>query len=523
MGGAIYAAGDFTSVGGAAHSGLARLTASGAIDPTFAGRATGAVRALALSPDGSTLYVGGDLTSVSSGGASSSRSRLAAFTASTGAVMPWAPSANASVNALVTDPASGTVFAGGAFTSVAGAARVNVAGIAATGAVTSWNAALAECNTPHVTNYAHSNPPCTPEVDSLAVAGGQLYMGGRFGRSGTDVRHDAAGFLLATGALTSWDPVASDRVLALAPSGGAVFLGGELTSVNGLVRHGVAALDAATGQGVSSFNAATDDEVLDIQPSADGSQLYLAGHFVTVNGVSRKHLALVSAATGAVDKAFKANANNDVFSIGLAAGRLYATGQFTKINAVARKHAVKLVPATGAVDPVFKADTVGPKGTLRAGGMVQSMVVSPDASKVYLAGPFQTVNGTSRPGGIAVVNGTTGALLPNQLGGVQGCPGIGPWVVKLLSVSGRSATLGRRRLPGLHLPVGRREPVDRRPPSGLAAADLVQRRHAGRTRGERQPVLRFPRRRPRERRRLLGHPGRSELRGTAAVRGLLRR
>jgi hypothetical protein len=431
LGGAVYAAGDFTSIAGVAHAGLARLTPTGTVDASFTGRVTGSVRALTASPDRSTLYVGGDLSSVSSGGGATARSRLAAFNASTGAVLAWSPAANGPVNALATDPTSGTVYAGGAFTAVAGSARPYLAAVGPAGAVTSFNAALAGCSTPHVTNYAHSNPPCTPEVDSLAVAGGRLYVGGRFGRSGVVTRHDAAAFAVATGALTSWDAVASDRVLALAPSGSAVFLGGELTSVGGLVRHGVAALDASTGQGVSSFAAETDDEVLDLQPSADGPQLYLAGHFVTVGGVTRKHIALVSAATGAVNKAFKANANNDVLSLGLAAGRLYATGQFTKINGVARKHAVKLAPATGAVDAVFKADTVGPKGTLQAGGMVQSMVVSPDATKVYLAGPFQTVNGTSRPGGLAVVNGTTGALLANQLGGVQGCQGLGPWMVKL--------------------------------------------------------------------------------------------
>lgn len=436
--GGVYAGGDFTSVDGASRSGLVRLTSSGAIDPAFTGRTSGAVRALAVSPDASTLYAGGDLTAASSAGGSSSRSRLAAFNAQTGAVQPWAPAANASVNALATDPASGAVYAGGSFTSIGGATRGYLAAVSPAGSVQAFDAALSGCNTPHVTKYARSNPPCTPEVDALAVDGGQLFVGGRFARSASTVRHDAAAFSLAGGSLTGWNPVASDRPLTLAPSGGAVFLGGELTSVGGLVRQGVAALDATTGQGDPSFVANADNMVLDIQPTADGSKLYLAGAFQTLNGADRKNLALVDAASGAVDLQFKVNANNDILSLGLAGGALYATGQFTKINKVARSHAVKLNPATGAVDPVFRADTVGPKGPLRAGGMVQSMVVSPDGSKVYLAGPFQTVNGTNRPGGIAVVNGTTGALLPNQLGGVQGCGGVGPWIVKLyLSPDGK--------------------------------------------------------------------------------------
>jgi hypothetical protein len=64
--------------------------------------------------------------------------------------------------------------------------------------------------------------------------------------------------------------------------------------------------------------------------------------------------------------------------------------------------------------------------------MVQSMVVAPDGSKVYLGGPFTAVNGTSVSGGVVAVNGTTGNLLPNGiLGGVEGCGGVGPWIVHL--------------------------------------------------------------------------------------------
>jgi hypothetical protein len=62
--------------------------------------------------------------------------------------------------------------------------------------------------------------------------------------------------------------------------------------------------------------------------------------------------------------------------------------------------------------------------------MVQSLQVAPDGSPVYLAGPFNTVNGVAKRG-IAVVNGTTGAMLPQQLGGVQLCWANGDWITHL--------------------------------------------------------------------------------------------
>jgi hypothetical protein len=182
-----------------------------------------------------------------------------------------------------------------------------------------------------------------------------------------------------------------------------------------------------TGAGVPTFTADTDNEVLALTPSPDGSTLYLGGHFQTVNGAGRSNLAAVSADTGAVT-GFKAQATDDVLSVAYAGGAVYAAGQFKRVNSVDALHAVKLDPLTGAVNPTFQVSTDGPTGPLRANGMVQSMTATPDGSKVFLGGPFTTVNGVSVTGGIVAVNGTTGALMA-KFGGVEGCGGVGPWIV----------------------------------------------------------------------------------------------
>ena len=426
-GGALFAGGEFGAIGGAAHARVARLDrATGAASAAFTAGTDQPVRAITASPDGTSIYAGGDFSQADGTG----RAHLAAFDATTGALLPWAPSADDVVRALAVDPASGVVAAGGQFRSVSGVARARLALLDGAGAVLPFDAALNGCQTRHTTSDAHANPACDTEVDALTAANGVLYVGGRFSRSGATSRHDVAAFTLADGALHGWNPVASDRVLALAASGGGIFVGGELTSVNGGVRPNLAALDAATGQLDPSFNPVVDDEVLDIAVAPDGARLYLAGHFSTVGGKKHNRMAAVSLATGAEDKAFKPNFNNDVLSIGVVGQSVYVGGQFTKVTKVTRKHVAKIDPVTGAADPAFTADTVGPNGPLTAGGMVQSLQVAPDGSKVFLAGPFNTVNGVAKRG-IAVVDGTTGTMLPQQLGGVQQCWANGDWITHL--------------------------------------------------------------------------------------------
>src|SRR4051812_49399595 len=104
--GMVYLGGDFTSVrppGSAAGSGevarnrIAAFNATtGALVTSFNPNLNGAVRALKVNPAGNTLYAGGDFTTVGS----TARSRVASFTTSTGALTTWAPNVDYRVNSL---------------------------------------------------------------------------------------------------------------------------------------------------------------------------------------------------------------------------------------------------------------------------------------------------------------------------------------------------------------------------------------------------------------------------------------
>jgi hypothetical protein len=431
VGPSLYVGGDFTTINGSARSRVARVSASsGAVDGAFAGGTSGSVNALALSADGSTLYAGGSFTSAS-GPAAQSRVDLAAWSTATGSLTSWAPVADGAVEAIAVDPASGAVYAGGLFGNINGTPRTRLAGIDSSGAVTGFDAALSGCQTRHTVKDGHSNPVCTPEVSSLTAAGDTLYVGGRFGQSGSTSRHNVAAFALADGSLTGWDPKASDRVLTLGSSAGNVFVGGELTSLNGLVRKGVAALSLTTGAGDPTFTADTDDEVLDLQLSPDASTLYLAGHFTTVNGAIRKHLAAVATSTGAVT-GFQANTDNDVLTMAYTGGALYAGGQFIRVNGVDQGHMTKVDPLTGAVNGTFSVTATGRSGPRYGNGQVEAIVASLDGSKLFVGGPFNLMNGTTISQGIVVLNASTGSII-TQLGAVESCPGrAGPWINRMM-------------------------------------------------------------------------------------------
>lgn len=146
IGNVVYAGGEFTAARpagappGTSETARANLLAydiaTGELITRFApGALNGAVRALAVSTDKKTLYVGGRFTRVGA----STRMRFAALDVKTGALRKQKPSFNSTINALAVN--SKTIYAGGAFTAVNGVMRSRLAAVkVSSGKVTSWKA-----------------------------------------------------------------------------------------------------------------------------------------------------------------------------------------------------------------------------------------------------------------------------------------------------------------------------------------------------------------------------------------------
>jgi hypothetical protein len=130
----IYVGGEFTSVSGVARQRIAALDAtSGAVVTSFNAGTNSRVNAVAVS--GSTVYAGGAFSTANG----ASRARLAAFSAANGAVIGWNPGADSRVLTLAAPAASGKVVAGGAFTTLGGVANYGMGAVdATTGTALAW-------------------------------------------------------------------------------------------------------------------------------------------------------------------------------------------------------------------------------------------------------------------------------------------------------------------------------------------------------------------------------------------------
>ena len=214
---------------------------------------------------GDTIYLGGSFSAVDG----QLRANLAAISAVDGSVTSWDPGTDGQVLALA---ASGsTVFAGGSFTEVDALPRNGLAAIdAASGSATTWDA----------------NPSAGAKVESLAVFGSRLYVGGfNFTQIGGITETNLGAVDVATGAGVGWaanppNPNFNIGGLAVSPDGSFVYASGFYSTIGGLSRLGIAALDSNTGIVDPDWDPSADGgEVTDVAVAADNSQVYAVGDF----------------------------------------------------------------------------------------------------------------------------------------------------------------------------------------------------------------------------------------------------
>jgi hypothetical protein len=141
-GATVYVGGQFTTIGGATRNRLAAIGTDGSLQ-SWNPDADSTVYALAVS--GSTVYAGGSFTcfgNCPSGTENSTkwtRNCLAAI-GTDGTIQPWNPDVGGifpTVNALAVS--GSTVYAGGDFTSIGGITRNRLAAIHTDGSLQSWN------------------------------------------------------------------------------------------------------------------------------------------------------------------------------------------------------------------------------------------------------------------------------------------------------------------------------------------------------------------------------------------------
>lgn len=310
--GSILCAGWAETVYDAAYSaysrrGLARVTATGQLDPAFAaggGADTTPVYDLARQPDGKIIAVG-DFTAFSG----TSRGHIVRLLAD-GSVDPSfnpGTGANGSIHAVLAQP-DGKIVVGGSFTSFNGVAREYLARLNADG---SLDTSFVGPDFGGTSGWLVVSLALQP--DGKLLVGGCFYFGGSATFKAGICRVQGTGALdPAFNGVTNGAHVAGStnqlsyiNKIVVQPDG-QILIAGDFTAFNNVTRGGVARL-AATGALDSGFVTAatfTSGGGRGLLLQADG-KIVVGGSFATFNGNSVNNLVRLSS-TGSLDTAFLA-------------------------------------------------------------------------------------------------------------------------------------------------------------------------------------------------------------------------
>jgi len=396
--------GAFTSMLGQPRNGLARINASGILtswNPNIQGQ----VHVLLVV--GSTIYVGGHFLSIDG----QSRQNIAAFDRTTGALLPWNPGsapATATVRALAIQ--GSTIYAGGDFTSIGGQAHLGVAALDVnTGQASSWDAHLIGFEQiPILAPTGATSPQYYEPVNVQAIVVGAaynaVYIGGRFEQIGGLTRPYLGAVDASNGYATAWNPVCNLDAFVMVPrydNGpiiSAIYVGGGFSQVGGQPRHAIAELDPVLGQ-ATSWNPGVDGGVNAM--TLAGGTLYAGGSFHHMGGAERTRLAALSTGTG-LATSWDPGAGNVVNAIGVGTNSVLVGSKAPGIfGGVTRINGAAFDGVTGAVTG-WNPSPGNPTQSLNAIWTLET-----DGTLIYAGGTFTSIGGQLRSH-LAALDATTG-------------------------------------------------------------------------------------------------------------------
>ena len=147
-----------------------------------------------------------------------------------------------------------------------------------------------------------------------------------------------------------------------------------------------------------------------VEASPDGTKLYVAGSFNTVNGVTKRKIASLNLTTGAPVAGFTANAGAQATALAATNTTLYVGGHFKTVNGAARVGLAAVNGATGAVVPGFvnnMSGGIGVNGLLT----VQQLKLTHDDTKLLVVHTGRQIADQDRYG-VGLISTQTNQLLP---------------------------------------------------------------------------------------------------------------
>ncbi|MEZ4751092.1 MAG: delta-60 repeat domain-containing protein [Bdellovibrionota bacterium] len=343
--GDLYIGGAFTSVGGFATAGVARLRSDGFVDTTFVVSGSTNLEVRALETSGTKLLVGGEFTEI---GGDSSEPYLTELTTN-GVIQSVFGSPDGPVYAIKVDKSNNDfVFIGGDFSNYNATGVGNIIRIKTDVTLDTIYTANANVNNTVLV------------LTQQAAAPFNLYLGGAFDMQGgaSAARHlrlDGTGSADAgypTGGSAGFD----NKVYSLIEfvDGGTTYVlaGGAYEMYGGSTSQRVTYL-TDTNTSLNPYPSGFDGDV-HVLRQYDVQYFYAGGEFDQYAGSNHFKIARVSTDTFA-DSGFVTGSgfDSDVFALETAAGRtVYVGGQFTSYNGNSTPNLVRL-HSDGSVDTSF--------------------------------------------------------------------------------------------------------------------------------------------------------------------------
>ncbi len=177
---------------------------------------------------------------------------------------------------------------------------------------------------------------------------------------------------------------------------------GAAPGTNLTSRPNLLAFNITTGALITSIAPSLNAEVKVVAVSPDHSRVYVGGAFTTANGANHYRIAAYNASTGAIISSFTAGVDAEVNAIVATNTTVYVGGAFSNANGVARQKFAAFDLNGNLLGWAPTADN----------NEVETMVMSPDGTRLIAGGSFTSANGSASAYGLASLDPTTGALYP---------------------------------------------------------------------------------------------------------------
>jgi hypothetical protein len=406
--GGWYIGGSFTHVGGVAQNGLAHILSDGTLDTAFAPTIDtangGQVKALALSSDGDTLYIGGYLV----GGVNSTiRNGAAALNTSDGSLVAgFNPNLNSllqngsgSVQSLALSSDDSVIYVGGTFDCVGDLDKSSCLGDVRNN--------MASFNTSDGSLVAGFDPNVTSTISVLALSSDDatVYAAGAFSTvNGATARKGVAAFA-TSGIATAFDVGFTSfgglNSLALSSDNSILYVGGYSFTTDGLTNYSVGGFNTSDGTSsgfqegfLDTFNG-EGGAINTMALSPDNSILYVGGFFDCSGDLdaftcdeTRNNFAAITVADGVLTS-FAPSFSDAVRTISETQnGEIYVGGSFTilteSLGGTFTRDKLAAIDTSDLSVTDFDPDLPGAPGS----GGVYSLALTSDDEALYAGGFF---------------------------------------------------------------------------------------------------------------------------------------